>query len=145
MADTKQLFIAFMINQFNFSSALLINLFFSHNFILREHIFRRQLFTISFAVTRKNKLRKKRLMKTKKLLRRKPKSLWAVGGRDYLFWQNLLNKKSPEWYWKKIFDYQGKAFFHYMSSCLQMWLQIQEHLIIGAIFREKISSDNVLS
>ena len=111
MADTKQLFIAFMINQFNFSSALLMNLFFSHNFILREHIFRRQLFTISFAVTRKNKLRKKRLMKTMKLLRRKPKSVWAVDGRDYLFWQNLLNKKSPEWYWKKNFRLSRESFF----------------------------------
>ena len=70
-----------MINQLNCFSALLMNLVSLNNFILREHIFRRHLSIISFAVTRKNKLRKKRLMKKMQLLRRKPKSVWVVNFR----------------------------------------------------------------
>ena len=27
-----------------------------------------------------------------------------------IFWQNLLNQKSPDW-WKKDFDYQEEVFF----------------------------------
>ena len=45
-------------------------------------------------------------MKKMQLLRRKPKSVWVVDGRDDIFWQKLLNKKSPDWY----FDYQGNFF-----------------------------------
>ena len=45
-------------------------------------------------------------MKKMQLLRRKPKSVWMVDGRDDIFWQKLLNKKSPDWY----FDYQGNFF-----------------------------------
>ena len=61
MADTTRRLIAVMTHQLNCFSALLMNLFFLHNFILREHIFRQNLSIISSAVTRKNK--KKRLMK----------------------------------------------------------------------------------
>ena len=99
-----------MINQLNCFSALLMSLFSLHNFILREHIFRRHLSIISFAVNRKNKLRKKRLMK-KTQLRRKPKSVWVVDGRDDIFWQNLLNQKSLDWYWKKNFRLSRESFF----------------------------------
>ena len=61
MADTTRRLIAVMTHQLNCFSALLMNLFSLHNFILREHIFRQNLSIISSAVTRKNK--KKRLMK----------------------------------------------------------------------------------
>ena len=35
-------------------------------------------------------------MKKMQLLRRKPKSVWVVDGKDYISWQKLLNEKSPE-------------------------------------------------
>ena len=101
-----------------------MNLFSLHNFILREHILRRHLPIISLAVTPKNKLRKKKLTKKMQLLtdcmflschvrilRRKPKSVWVVDGRDDIFWQNLLNQKSRDWCWKKNFRLSRESFF----------------------------------
>ena len=55
MADTTRRFITVMTHQLNCFSALLMNLFSLHNFILREHIFRQNLSIVSSAVTRKNK------------------------------------------------------------------------------------------
>ena len=49
------------------------------------------------------------LEKTK--LRRKPKSVWVVDGIDDIFWQNLLNQKSPDWCWKKNFRLSRESFF----------------------------------
>ena len=45
------------------------------------------------------------------LLRRKPKSAWAIGGRDNTFWKNLLNQKSPDCCWKKNFQLSRGSFF----------------------------------
>ena len=50
-------------------------------------------------------------MKKMQLLRRKPKSVWVVDGRDDIFWQNLLNQKSPDWWWKKNFQLSRESFF----------------------------------
>ena len=100
-----------MINQLNCFSALLVNLFSLHNFILWEHIFRWHLSIISFAVTQKNKLRKKRLMKKMQLLGRKPKSVWVVDRWDDIFWQNLQYQKSTDWCWKNFFRLSRESFF----------------------------------
>ena len=75
MADTKQRMIAFVINQWDCFSAVWVNSFSLQNFILPEHIFRQNLVITSFVVTRKNKLRKKHLMKKMQLLTRKSKSV----------------------------------------------------------------------
>ena len=107
MVDTKRL-TAFIINQLNCFSTLLVKLL--HNFILRDHIFRRNLSIISFAVTRKNKSLKKSLMKQMQLLRRKSKYKWVANGRDDIFWQNLLNQKSRDPCWKKNFRLPKESF-----------------------------------
>ena len=109
--DEKKKLVSLIISQLNICCASMVNLCSMRSFLAYSQQWRRNMLLLVHVMTRQNKLHKKLKMKKIRSLMRKTRSTWVVDGRSDIFWQNLLNGRSPEWCWMKNLRLTRERFF----------------------------------